>query len=354
MAHLRSAGHEVHVLCCDHRVAGVSVADAPGTHRELHWYWRDYDYPAPDRVECVAIERHNAGVLARELRGFRPEVVSWWSMGGMSLSLLAQVRAAGIPSVAFVADDWLVFGPQVDPSGAALGRPPADLDAVTRYVFVSEATRRVAAASGLRLPGSEVVHHGIDAVVFRPVPPRDWSWRLLHAGRLDPGKGVRDALMSLAMLHETPARLTFAGAGDPREQDYLVRAATSLGLAGRVRFTGMCTQPELARHYAAADAVLFPVVREEPWGLVGLEAMACGRPVVATGRGGSGEYLIDGENCLLVEPEQPRQIAAAVRRLAADPALRERLRGGGLATAARFTQEGFNAAVERLLRDAAP
>ncbi len=50
---------------------------------------------------------------------------------------------------------------------------------------------------------------------------------------------------------------------------------------------------------AAADALLFPVQWEEPWGLVPLEAMASGTPVVATGTGGSGEYLRDGDNCLV-------------------------------------------------------
>ena len=108
---------------------------------------------------------------------------------------------------------------------------------------------------------------------------------------------------------------------------------------------GFRTRAELPAEYEASDVVVFPVTWEEPWGLVPIEAMALGRPVVATGRGGSGEYLRDGENALVFPPSEAPALAAAVRRLADDPALRTRLREGGLATAPLHTEEVFNAAV---------
>jgi glycogen synthase len=98
---------------------------------------------------------------------------------------------------------------------------------------------------------------------------------------------------------------------------------------------------------------LFPVRWSEPWGIVPLEAMAFGRPVVATGLGGSGEYLRDGKNCLLVAPSDPSALAAAVRRLAADAGLRERLRAEGQATAHTHTETVFNQAVVEALKTAA-
>ena len=64
-----------------------------------------------------------------------------------------------------------------------------------------------------------------------------------------------------------------------------------------VRFLGAKPRAELRDVYAAADVVVFPVQWNEPWGLVPLEAMSVGRPVVASGTGGSAEYLRDGENC---------------------------------------------------------
>jgi glycosyltransferase involved in cell wall biosynthesis len=110
---------------------------------------------------------------------------------------------------------------------------------------------------------------------------------------------------------------------------------------------------EIPAVYTEADAVLFPVQWEEPWGLVPLEAMAIGRPVVATGTGGSAEYLEDEANCLLFRPrDSPRALAAAVTRLSADPALRSKLREQGLRTAARFTETAYNEAIRLALEEA--
>ena len=81
--------------------------------------------------------------------------------------------------------------------------------------------------------------------------------------------------------------------------------------------------------------------------------MALGRPVVATGRGGSGEYLRDGENCLLFDAGDAAALAEAVRRLAEDGDLRARLRAAGEATARRHTDAVFNAAVAEAIERAA-
>ena len=122
--------------------------------------------------------------------------------------------------------------------------------------------------------------------------------------------------------------------------------AERLGVAGRVELVGAVPRSEVPSLYEAHDAVVFPVIWEEPWGLVPLEAMALGRPVTASGRGGSSEYLRDGENCLLHSAEDPSSIAAAVHRLAADEALRKRLLAGGLRAASHYTESRFNAAAQ--------
>jgi glycosyltransferase involved in cell wall biosynthesis len=109
---------------------------------------------------------------------------------------------------------------------------------------------------------------------------------------------------------------------------------------------------ELPAAYAGGDVTLFPVRWAEPFGLVPLEAMAVGRPVVASGRGGSGEILRDGANCLLVDPDQgPAALAARIRELADDPALRARLREGGLRTVAEIVAERFDDTVLGIVED---
>ena len=356
--HLRAAGHEVRVLTSGQREPGVTEPDEQDVHRELRWWWRDHAFPRYSARERVALERHNAAVLARHVAELRPEVVTWWHMGGMSLSLMEHVRRLGLPAVAFVHDDWLLYGPRVDGWTAALARRPwlrpfaervlrlpatVDLGRAARYVFVSETTRERALASGLELADTGVAHSGIDPAFVDPRPERDWAWRLLYVGRVDPRKGIATAVEALTHLPE--ATLRVVGADDPAAERELGELAARLGVTGRVEVAGRRSRAELPGVYEEAAVVVFPVVWKEPWGLVPLEAMALGRPVVATGRGGSGEYLRDGENALLHPAGDAAALAAAVARLAADPALRARLREGGAATARRYTEDEFNAAV---------
>jgi glycosyltransferase involved in cell wall biosynthesis len=364
--HLRSGGHEVRVLTTREDL-GTEAPDDPDVYRELRWYWRDYAFPRLSVRERVRLERHNADALEQHLDALRPDVVSWWAMGGMSLSLLERVRRRGLPAVAFVHDDWLAYGPRVD-GWLKLGRRipgmsrlleratglPARVDFGTagRYVFVSEATRRRAREVGHDLPDTGVAHSGIDTrFLDRRAPEQAWGWRLLYVGRLDERKGVDTAVDALALL-PADTTLTIVGSGDPSERPRLERHAEAAGVADRVVFAGSRDSDGLAAAYAAADVVVFPVRWDEPWGLVPLESMAVGRPVVATGRGGSAEYLRDGDNALLFEAGDATGLAAAVRRLATDEALRARLREAGLATAPLHTDAIFNAAVERELAGA--
>ena len=167
-------------------------------------------------------------------------------------------------------------------------------------------------------------------------------------GRIDERKGVHTAVAALVRLPDA-ATLTVIGGGDEAEEQRLRETAKRVGVLDRVRFRGQLRPDEVRAAYGDADVVVFPVIWEEPWGLVPLEAMARGRPVVATGRGGSGEYLRDGENALLFEAGDERALADAVARLAGDRGLRGRLREAGLRTAEQHTEIEFNAAVVREL-----
>ena len=122
-------------------------------------------------------------------------------------------------------------------------------------------------------------------------------------------------------------------------------------MGDRVRLEPARPRAELPAVYDAHDATVFPVTWHEPWGLVPLEAMARGRPVVATARGGSAEYLRDGENCVLFEPGDAGSLASALRRVAGDGELRDRLRKQGLATASEHTEARFHAAVASALEE---
>jgi glycosyltransferase involved in cell wall biosynthesis len=368
VAHLRSLGHEVRVLTTDFRRPGADGAvEDPDVHRELRWYWRDHAWPPLRLPARLALERHNAGVFRRHVADLRPDVVTWWAMGGMSLSLVERARRARVPAVGFVHDDWLVYGPRVDqwlrtferrpwlagPAERVTGVPARlDVSGAATWLFVSADTRRRAETSVGNLARTAIAHSGIDARGLDLQPELPWRWRLLSVGRIDERKGIDTAVEALATL-PPEARLTVVGDGDSHTLVELRALAARLGVGDRVTFAGGRGREELQAFYADADAVVFPARWDEPWGLVPLEAMGYGRPVVASGRGGSAEYLRDGENCLLAPADDGPALAAAVQRLASDPELRGRLRAGGAETAPRHTEEVFNAAVEAAIEDAA-
>jgi glycosyltransferase involved in cell wall biosynthesis len=108
-----------------------------------------------------------------------------------------------------------------------------------------------------------------------------------------------------------------------------------------VRFAGFASGDRVRSAYQSADAVVFPVRWNEPFGLSPLEAMALGRPVVTTARGGTGEFVRDQDNALVFEADDVTGLASCVGRLGHDEPLRARLLEGGRRTAALLTAERF-------------
>jgi glycogen synthase len=357
MNRLAGRGHEVRVLCGDERMPGAAAPDEHHerlVHRELELYLREGALYRPPLKERLAIERHNHYALERHLGEHQPDVVSVWHMGAVSLGLLRRLADRGIPTVYAICDDWLTYGHQLDAwsrpfSGnlprRAIGRVVEaatgvstdfhDPGAAAAFCFVSESTRKRSVAHGrVAFPRSTVVYSGIDRGEFLRIaeaPVRPSGWRLLFTGRFDARKGVETLLRALMFL---PADATLAcyGRGGVDEKTRLAKLAAELGVADRVTF-GTLERHELAERYRSADVFVFPSDWEEPFGLVPVEAMACGTPVVATGTGGSGEFLRDGYKCVLFPPGDPRALAAAVRRVHDDPDLRGRVVRGGLHTA---------------------
>jgi len=374
--------HEVTVLTSDYRApageadpsrglpVGASAA-GPEVIRRLRLYWRDHDVLVPSRPARLAMEWSNRRALAAALSRSRPEVVCVWTMGAFSFGLFDLLARRRLPLVYAICNDWLVWGPDQDAwmkgfadrpglgrVATALTRLPTtlpDVGARGTFLFVSDWTRHYAEEhSRWSFPDAAVVYSGIDAEVFRPDPTggfRPWSWRLLYVGRLDPDKGPITAIETLALL-PPEATLLLAGPGSPAQREALERRAAELGVSDRARF-GVVPRTELAEEYRRADALLFPSRWQEPFGLTPLEAMACATPVVGTALGGSAEFLRHEVNCLVVPPENPEAMADALRRLAGDGELRNRMMAEGPATASRFGADALAACFEEWLVGAA-
>jgi glycogen synthase len=357
----RAGGHEITVLTTT--FGGVAQLQEPGVRRQLHLYWNGEEIVCPPLLQQIRIERANQRALARTLRAVRPEVVSVWGMGCLSLGLLSTIIDRRLPLVYVVGDDWLVYGRWADCWSrrlddhaprvrrlARLLRLPGAPDAVGAsgaFRFVSEFTRRRAEeVAGMKMSRVAVVAGGIDHTDFPPAVPRyrSWRWRLLCVGRLERAKGFDAAIRALRELPSEAALTIVASVGSYRDE--LVRLTRQLGIAERVQWQERCDRSELGPRYRSADVLIFPSTGTEAFGLVPLEAMACGTPVVATGAGGSAEFLAADENCVLVPPDSPTAIAGALRRLAEDAELRRRLVRAGVETAAQFSVERQAAALE--------
>jgi glycosyltransferase involved in cell wall biosynthesis len=197
----------------------------------------------------------------------------------------------------------------------------------------------------LRVPASKiaVVHNAVDAA-FKPLPAAEIArfkeaQRLperviLCVGTLEPRKNLTGLLEAFARLApESDAELVVVGGQGWLFDEALARVAT-LGLTGRVRFTGFVPEDDLPRWYNAATVFVYPSLYEG-FGLPPLEALACGVPTVTSA--GTVMAEIVGDAALLTDPRDPAAIAAAIARLLDDNPLRTTLRERGPRQAAPFT-----------------
>ncbi|MCO5168446.1 MAG: glycosyltransferase [Planctomycetes bacterium] len=241
------------------------------------------------------------------------------------------------------------------PARFLLERLTARLD--DRTACVSQAVARFALARLGAAPGRlVVVRNGIDLAPFAALPARDEARAALGlpsdgllvgaVGRLDPQKGFDVLLDAFARL-EAEATLVVAGAG-PEEAALRARAAR-LGLGGRAVLLGH--RPDVPQVLAALDVFCMPS-RWEGFGLALVEAMAAGLPVVVSDVDSLPEVL--GDAGVLVAPDDPAALAAALAPLLIDPARREALGRAARARAARFDVGGMVAAWAALYEGLGP
>lgn len=195
-------------------------------------------------------------------------------------------------------------------------------------VFISEVIRREWLEVGVNPPHSKVIFELVPE--WEIVPPRqeDETLKLLAAGRLEQYKGFHVVIRAIAMLKEgIPVDLTIAGEGNYRPD--LEKLAEELGVCERVRFSGWVSRSELHGLFAESDVVVASTLTVEPLGMVPIEAMSVGRPVIASREGGFMETVVDGVTGILFETGNPQSLSQAIDRLRSDRELRLRMGEAG-------------------------
>jgi D-inositol-3-phosphate glycosyltransferase len=312
------------------------VAVAPGVTVE------HVDAGPPASIPKDELLPHMAELAARLRRSWRvdpPDVVHahFWMSG---LAALTAARPLGLPLVQTFHALGVVKRRH---QGAKDTSPPSRVD--TERLLARSADYLVATCSdevfelvrmGADLHRITVVPCGVDLGLFRPdgpVEPRHpHRSRLLVVSRLVERKGIGNVIAALTELPGT--ELVIAGGPPARrlaedsEARRLSDLAELLGVAGRVDLRGQVEPGDLPALYRSADLVV-SVPWYEPFGIVPLEAMACGVPVVAAAVGGLVDTVVDGVTGVHVPPRRPDLLARVLAGLLADPARRAALGTAG-------------------------
>jgi D-inositol-3-phosphate glycosyltransferase len=352
---LAAAGHEVTVITRrdDPDLPGV-VALHPGvTIRHI-----DAGPPRPiPKDELVPHLPALAHGLERAWRAERPDVVHahFWMSG---LAATAALRDRDIPFVqTFHALGSVKRRHQRAADTSPQGRIPAE------RVLARRADRVLATCDDelfelIRMGAPRrrvcVVPCGVDPLAFSPNGPvadRSERPRLVSVGRLVRRKGVDEVVAALRRVPEAELVVAGGAAGADPDLARLGHVAERCGVTERVRFLGPVPRTQMPALLRSADAVVC-APWYEPFGMVALEAMACGRAVVATAVGGMQDTVVHGVTGLHVPPRRPDLLGSALRKLLANVtwpfafgvAGRDRV-------LARYTWDRVAAATERVYHD---
>jgi glycosyltransferase involved in cell wall biosynthesis len=232
---------------------------------------------------------------------------------------------------------------------------------VDKVVAVSDAVREALLKSGVPDRKIAVIHNAVDRRRFDPSHVDRAAVRrnlgfaqhdvvVGTAGKLHIEKGVFDLLHAAEKLAGRYPALKLLYAGEGAERAALEQEATRLSVRERVVFTGR--RNDMERIYASMDIFVLPSTCREAFGMAIIEAMAMGRPVIATATGGIPEIVKDNVNGILIEPGDTAGLAGAISLLIDDEQLSARIAAGGLSTVSGyFAEETFANAFEKVIEE---
>lgn len=343
-----------------------------------------------DGVRVVHVPAGPEAPMAREavyehVPAFTEAVEDWRRAAGLTYDLIhAHYWLSGAVALA-LRERWRVPVLQMfhtlgrlknDAARSGRDREP-DVRLHTEARIVAAADRLVAANSveradlvrhyGAAAARIRVIPCGVDTTLFASLPQADARRclglgagpLLLYVGRIAPIKGLDTLLEALRRLRQAgrPVRLLVVGgeADEPHDghEAELRALAGRLGLDGAVTFVGAQPQERLRCWYAAADVTVLPSYYES-FGMVALEAMACGRPVIASRVGGLPTTIRDGLTGLLVRDGDAAALAARIAQVLDEPALRRALGREGVRWAAQHRWPCVAEAVCRVYADLVP
>ena len=320
-------------------------------------------------AEVVDTPFHNAGIPTRrlplggEFDIFSPLRLSTWLRHVPDRNVVIHVHNFKDASTAIKAralcgakdkNIRIVCTRHLAKPGKRTGRARRIYDGIDALIFVSEFAKRTFLSGNPEIDLSKVyvVHNSIIPPAEAPEAGADKNpdeISLLYLGRISEEKGIDTLIRAVGLLGDLPLKLRLGGVGLGPYVKQMKGEVWRAGITDRVEWLGHLDDvyPEIRR----ADIGVVPSRWGEPFGLVLLEFMSQGVPVVTTCNGAQPEIIADGSEGFLVEPDDPRAMADAIRRLAEDAALRREAGKRAKATFEdRFTYPGFLSKIRSIYR----
>jgi phosphatidylinositol alpha-mannosyltransferase len=338
-AQLSKRGHRVLVLAPGERAPREPWVHLVGKPTNVRY--QGTVAPICFRPESYTRVRH-------EVRAFRPDLVHAHEPLTPSTGMFAVLSSRRVPVVA-------TFHAYTERSRLYSVAAPI-LRRVWRRLRIKIAVSQAAASFVQERfgPGIRIVPNGCDVDLFAHADPAEGlpaGRRFLWVGRLDPQKGFPVAVEAFGLLADELPDLWFVVVGEGQELAALSRLARPA--RARVKLVGRVAHDRLPGYYRGADVYVSPALGQESFGLVLVEAMASGVPVVASDIPGYREVVRNGVDGVLVPPADPQAIASAVRPMLTDPVVAKRFSEAGRARAQAFRWERVVDQLEAAYREAA-
>jgi phosphatidylinositol alpha-mannosyltransferase len=332
---LRSRGHDVRIITSSHGLQRSSEGD-------VIRIGKGFSVPTNGSVGTITVSPRYVSQVKRVLERERFDLLHFHEPFVPFLSLVVLRQSTSVNVATFHA--YAGFSPAYELGSKTLPRYAAKLHG---RIAVSAAARHFVDRF---FPGDyKVIPNGVNVGRYqRAVPIARWqdgTPNLLFVGRLEDRKGLPHLLKAFRLIRKSglEARLLVVGSG-PQEREAR-RYVLTRGLQN-VEFLGRVSDAEKAQLFKTADVFVSPATGRESFGVVLLEAMAAGAPIVCSDIHGYKGVVQRGRQGILVPPRDSKALAAAITELLVDPALRARLGASGQARAEQFSWERVTAKVE--------
>ena len=355
---LARKGHVVDVYTRCHDPSDPQVVDLGYGARVIHLEAGPYDGTKDSLYQYIPEFVGNLQRLTRA-EGVSYDLIHshYWLSGRVGMALRSQWAVPHVTTFHTLARTKL---------NARAGESESDLRVRVEGTIMEEADAIVVSTSQeaqdiARLYGTprhkvSVVPAGVDTELFRP---SDWYEArrnlglmrrnvVLYVGRIEPLKGLDILMGAMACIEDISDISLVVVGGSPGADDEMGRLralSRELGIADRVIFTGAVSHAELPQYYNAADVFVLPS-HYESFGLVALEAMACGTPVVASRVGGLTSFISDGLTGYLIPWRCPEPFARRIETLLSNPILRNTM---GQAARSRAIGMSWGRAADRTM-----